>query len=207
MSQETYMKHFFAFILLLCAACSNVDSDSTASANSGLAETLYSSPEETLYMKWDGKEFFLDNGDSFQMNEKHLIRDKYPDAKAINLTLVKSGLTDSLPVVIAQFNAIGFPDVTTIESAVLYRDKQTKSPVGNRLRPLNIYLTDVITISDKTYNYNEMDSFIDQITLFDPRLFSVVINLRDSDDLNLERIVDVIEGLGFKTYIELNVAQ
>ena len=193
------MKYFFVSILLFFAACSNVDSDGNASTSSGSAETLF--------MRWDGQEFRLDNGDSFQMHERHLIRDEYPNAKAINLTLVRPGLVDSLPDQVAQFKAIGFHDVSTVESAVLYREKQTKSPVDDRPLPLNVYLTDVITISDKNYDYNEIDSFIDQIILFDPRVFTVVLNVRHSGDPNLERIVDEIEGLGFKVVIKINLAQ
>jgi len=168
------MKYFFASIMLLFAACSNVDSKDNTSP--------YNAPAETLFVEWDGQEFLLENGDSFQTPEKHLVTDKDTDHKQIIIKLVKPGLWDSTPDLIAQFEAIGFHDVATLESAALYRDKQTKSPDYDRPLPhrFNVYLTDVITISDKNYDYNEMDSFIDQITLFDPNLFTVVLNIRPS---------------------------
>ena len=67
------MKYFFVSIMLLFTACSNVDSKDNPSISSG--------PAETLYVEWDGEEFRLDNGDSFQIPERHLITDEYPDAK------------------------------------------------------------------------------------------------------------------------------
>ena len=197
------MKHFLASVLLLITACSDVESDGDISNNSGSAETLF--------VEWDGQEFRLDNGDSFQIPERHLITDEYPDTEEIIIQLIKPGLGDSTPSVIAQFKAIGFHDVATVETGVAYRDKQTKPFVDDQplTSLLNVYLTDVITIWDNNYDYNEMDSFIDQIIVFDPREVTVVINLRHSGDPNqesLRRIVDEIKGLGFKTYIKVNVA-
>jgi len=198
------MKHFFISILLLFAACSKVDSDGNTSISSG--------PSETLFVEWDGEEFRLDNGNSFQIPERHLITDEYLDTKKIIIKLVKPGLWDSMSDLIAQFEAIGFRDAAVVDSAALYRDKQTKSPDDDRPLPhrLNVYLTDVISISDKNYEYNEMDSFINQLTLFDPSLFNVVLNIRPSGEPNQESlfwIIDEIKGRGFKTYTIVNVEQ
>jgi len=112
------MKHFFISILLLFAACSKVDSDGNTSISSG--------PSETLFVEWDGEEFRLDNGNSFQIPERHLITDEYLDTKKIIIKLVKPGLWDSMSDLIAQFEAIGFRDAAVVDSAALYRDKQTK---------------------------------------------------------------------------------
>jgi len=55
-----------------------------------------------------------------------------------------------------------------------------------------------------------MDSFINQLTLFDPSLFNVVLNIRPSGEPNQESlfwIIDEIKGRGFKTYTIVNVEQ
>lgn len=96
--------------------------------------------KESLFLKWDGQKFQLDNGDSFQICDKHLFRGEYPNIKALNLIYTKPSLARKWPDLVAKFKAIGIHNVTTIESNVLYEDNQTKPLINNRPRPLKIYI-------------------------------------------------------------------